>query len=294
MNCFALFRWRYPSLLATGVLFMMATTQVFAFGPTGHRVVARIAENHLTPEAQAKIQELLKGQKLSEIATWAAEKGATDDSRFWKNASTHWHSVAVPEGEPYRKSLAGRKGDAFVALETFVRVLKSPKTNPSKKAFALKFLTHVIGDLHQPVQPLVDSEGERQLLEVSWMGKESSLSHVWDEGLVDHQRLSFTELADFVDTKNESIIRRYQKKAPIEWVEESLDLRKKIIRSKPESDLDDKYALKYFPVVKTQLRKAGVRLAGVLNEIFGEPKEPGFDVQLEQQAANLGQVRRQQ
>jgi hypothetical protein len=289
-NALAMFSAGLLSL--SGLLLSTVAQQAQAFGPTGHRVVARVAENHLNSTAKQEIENLLKGQNLTEIATWVADKSAVEDSDFWKRASTHWHYVNVPAGEPYRKSLASKEGDAYVALETFIRTLKSPKASPRKKAFALKFITHIIGDIHQPIQPLVDKDGDQIEMEVEWMGQDTELSFVWEQGLLDHQRLSFTEIAAFADTQDDQAIKKYQTKAPIEWIEESLDLRSKIIKAKPET-LDEKYALQYFPVVKGQLRKAGIRLAGVLNEIFPEPeaKPQGFDAQLEQQASSLGKVR---
>lgn len=281
------------NVLVTAMLLCLGSESLLAYGPTGHRVVAQVAENHLTPKAKEAVSALLKGRNLTQIATWVADKEAIESSEFWKKAQSRWHSVHVQTGEQYQKTSVDKQGDAFIALEAYMRTLKSPTASNQKKAFALKFITHLIGDLHQPIQPLIDKEGDYESLEVEWMGQEIELRSIWENELLTHQQLSYSEIAQFSDTKNERLIQHYQEKMPIEWVEESLILRDRLLADVP-AELDEKYALKHFPIVKGQLRKAGIRLAGVLNEIFPEPATnapQGFDVQLEQQASSQGKIR---
>jgi S1/P1 Nuclease len=72
----------------------------FAWGRPGHRVISRLAEQHLTEKAKAGIKELLAGgESLADASTWADEHR----SQLPKTAPRQY--VDVPLDEPkYDKS----------------------------------------------------------------------------------------------------------------------------------------------------------------------------------------------
>ena len=55
------------------LLLLLAAVDSYAFGPTGHRVVGRIAENHLTPTAKRAVKEIMGRESLAQAATWPDE-----------------------------------------------------------------------------------------------------------------------------------------------------------------------------------------------------------------------------
>jgi len=62
---------RFVILLTLLVAFQTATP-AWARGRLGHRVIARLAEKHMTPEAKAGLAALLQnGESLADASTWA-------------------------------------------------------------------------------------------------------------------------------------------------------------------------------------------------------------------------------
>ena len=65
-----------PALLALSAALAAAPSTALAWGATGHRMVARLAAQQLTPQARARIDALLAGEPdptLAGIANWADE-----------------------------------------------------------------------------------------------------------------------------------------------------------------------------------------------------------------------------
>lgn len=238
-----------------------------AYGNKGHRVVAEIADRHLNEAARKKIQEILGDQSLAEVAVWADEMKSNPDE-YWRAANV-FHYINISPGGTFEGSVRNPKGDMLSAYEEFEATLKSKTSSRAEKEHALKFLVHIVGDMHQPMHfgHRKDQGGNRT--KVMWFDEITNLHAVWDSNLVEQENLSFTEMANFLDKASPEEIIEYQKAKPIDWVHEGLVLRDMAY------DIGDRsfswnYIYKNRPVIREQLRKGGVRLAGVLNEIFAE------------------------
>jgi hypothetical protein len=58
--------------LLTLLLILQTATPARAWGTLGHRVIARLAEKHLTPEAKAAIAAILEtNESLADASLWA-------------------------------------------------------------------------------------------------------------------------------------------------------------------------------------------------------------------------------
>lgn len=64
----------------------------------------------------------------------------------------------------------------------------------AERAGALKFVVHLVGDVHQPLHTgrAEDQGGNR--IKVTFRGKETNLHSLWDSGLLDYQGLTYTEM----------------------------------------------------------------------------------------------------
>ena len=163
-----------------------------AWGKTGHRVVAAIADTELSGLARAQIEQILgPGESLDEAANWPDEMRSAP-GEFWQKTATPWHYVTL-NGTVYDH--APPEGDALEALDRFTKTLQNPNASRADKQLALRFVVHLVGDLHQPlhVGKCCDKGGND--VKVSWFGKPTNLHAVWDSQLVDDEQLSFTELA---------------------------------------------------------------------------------------------------
>lgn len=253
-------------VLALGLLSVNAQ----AYGPTGHRVIAELAYGYLTPEARQMVDQILGDDFLAEAATLPDEMRSNPDE-FWRVEANPYHYINVPSGVSYEDSEKNPAGDALTALEKFTAVLRDEAASMDEKRRALWFVAHLVGDLHQPLHVGRPEDRGGNWVDVVFMEELTNLHSLWDEHLIEHRRLSFTEWARFLERKiKPEHIEEWQKAKPIDWVHEDLVLRDDIYANSV-GILSWDYVYKYMPLVKSQLSKGGVRLAGYLNELFKTP-----------------------
>jgi hypothetical protein len=272
---------RFTAIAALAVA--LCPTPVFAWGKTGHRVVAAIADTQLSGLARAHVEEILgPGESLDEAANWPDEmRSAPGD--FWQKTATPWHYVTL-NGIIYDH--APSEGDALDALTRFSKTLQDPNARREDKQLALRFVVHLVGDLHQPlhVGKCCDKGGND--VKVSFFGKPTNLHALWDSQLVDEEQLSFTEMAAKLERhiSNDDVIKWWDIN-PRDWMSESAEIRdtlypppakpkkgQKVEKGQPPlPDLSYGYVFKFTPVMERRLSQGGVRLAAYLNAIFAEP-----------------------
>ena len=202
---------------------------------------------------------------------------------FWQKQSTPWHYVTL-NGIIYDH--APSEGDALEALGRFSKTLRDPNASRADKQLALRFVIHLVGDLHQPlhVGKCCDKGGND--VTVSWFGKPTNLHAVWDSQLVDDEQLSFTELAAKLERHlSPADVVKWWDINPRDWISESAEIRDTLYPgpAKPKKgeklkkgqaplpDLSYAYVFKFTPVVERRLSQGGVRLAAYLNALFAEP-----------------------
>ncbi|MFZ9981881.1 MAG: S1/P1 nuclease [Cyclobacteriaceae bacterium] len=235
-----------------------------AWGVTGHRAVGLIAERHLTKKAKNKIKTILGPDRISMVSTWMDE--IRSDSTYDYTADWHW--VTVETGKNYEDSPKNPKGDVIQAIDRIIAELKTGHLSSAGEREYLKFLIHLVGDIHQPLHVgCCDDQGGNRI-RVKWFREDSNLHRVWDSDMIDHTRLSYTELADAVYTPGESEIKKWQSQNVRIWANESMDLRP-MVYDIEDGKLGYDYSYKYLSVVKMRISQAGIRLAGILNEIYG-------------------------
>lgn len=238
----------------------------FSWGKTGHRVVGQIAENHLSPKAASMVRELLGADSLAEVSNWADEI-RSDPS--WKRADP-WHYVNIPDGQTYETMEKNPAGDVIVAMKRFEATLRNPAAPKEERVQALKFLVHMIGDIHQPLHAGKRDDLGGNRVSVHWFRsvEATNLHTVWDDLLIEQEKLSFTEWSRFLDHPTAAELKEWQAASSTVWMEESYKLRDRCYDFKPELPLSYDYVYKSMPIVKQRLLQAGVRLAGTLNAIF--------------------------
>ena len=270
-------------LFITGAVtvFALAPAPALAWGKTGHRVVAALADAQLSGLARAHVKELLGVESLDEAATWPDDMRSAP-TQFWQKTATPWHYVTL-NGVIYDH--APSEGDALEALNGFAATLRDPNASLEDKQLALRFIVHLVGDLHQPlhVGKCCDKGGNE--VKVKWFGKDQNLHSVWDSALVDDEQLSFTELAAKLrrHTSNDDVIRWWDIN-PRDWISESAQIRETVYPAMPPKGAKNKkgepavpelsysYVYKFTPVMEQRLKQAGVRLAAYLNAIYAEPQ----------------------
>lgn len=255
-------------IIGLAVLFSLVlfSSKSEAYGQNGHRIVGQIAAWHLTPTTRAEVEKLLGGDRLPEVTTWADEMRSSPDKAWRKRGK--WHYISLESLDEFKPdSYDGEVKDIYTAIRKSIDVLKSQSASQQQKEFYLRFLTHLVGDVHMPLH--VGRAGDRggNDIDVEFFGEKMNLHSLWDTHLIESQNLSFTEFAQFIDTRDEQEISEVLNSRPRDWVAESFKLRG------PVYDINDgkfsyNYIYQHMPTTKSQLKKAGIRLAGVLNAIF--------------------------
>ena len=238
----------------------------YDWGQTGHRTTGEIAENHLSKKARKEIGKLLQGQSLAFVSTFGDE--IKSDSKY-REFST-WHYVNLPEGETeYSKENANPEGDLLMAIKTCVEVLKDKNASGEEKNFYLKMLVHFMGDLHQPLHTGRGEDKGGNELQVRWFGDGTNLHRVWDSDMIDSYDMSYSDLAQNTEQLSELQKRQITSGSLEDWMFESKALSEKVYASADVGEkLGYRYMYDWFPVVRDQLQKGGLRLASVLNEIY--------------------------
>jgi len=248
-------------LVLAGFLFL---TEGFGWGATGHRATGLIAERYLTNKAKKRIQQILGGESLAMVSTWMDE--IRSDSTY--NYTTDWHWTTIPDGGKYEDVESNPDGKVVMMIEKFVAELKTGKLTAKQEQEYLKMLVHMVGDMHQPLH--VGKPGDRggNDVKVKWFRADSNLHRVWDSEMIDDTKLSYTELAQSLGNPDKATIKKWQGTSVRDWAMESVSYRPQVYDI-GNGNLSYQYGYKYFSVVETRLLQAGVRLAALLNRIYG-------------------------
>lgn len=249
--------------LALSTLFAPAAA---AWGPLGHRAVGRIAERHLTPQAARAVVELLAPEQLAYVTTWADEIRSEPEGA----KAEAWHWVTIPDAQTYESTQKNSAGDLWEAIPRLEQVLADRKASRLERSQALKWLSHLIADIHQPLHVgRGDDRGGNDLL-VLWFNEPTNLHAVWDSKIIESNQLSFSEIAELVDWPSPVELREWQASGPSDWARESQQLRGACYEL-GDRKLSYRYIHDHWPTVQRRLLQAGVRLAGELNRLLAAP-----------------------
>lgn len=243
--------------LATGSL-------AFPWYDKGHSVVALIAEANLTPEARKGVRKVLPADTtLADAAIWPDHDGRN----IGDFNPLHYVSIAE-NAEGYEQARDCPERDCMVeALKWFLTNLADKNAPMIVKRMALRYVAHLVGDMHQPLHAgrLKDRGGTE--IKVSYKGQTTNLHYFWDTDLVEMEPGSPAEVAQRLGAAITSEDRlRWQRGGPVQWTDESLMLARSRAYPVGESvELSDQYVEMARPVVRTRLVQAGIRLAWLLN-----------------------------
>jgi nuclease S1 len=236
------------------------------WGATGHRTVGKIADNYLKGKTKRKIAALLNGQSLAFVSTFGDD--IKSDKRY--NKFYTWHYVNMPFGVKYEDSEKNSKGDMVTGIEKCKAVILDVNSTKEDKVFYLKMLVHLMGDLHQPMHVGRAEDKGGNTIQVQWFNKGTNLHRVWDSDMINHYQMTYSEIAENADVISKEQVKFLQKGTIVDWVNETQTFTVKAYASvKAGENLRYNYMYQNFGLVRSQLQKGGIRLAKVLNDLFG-------------------------
>jgi hypothetical protein len=259
---------KFPFHVIRPILLILAIApmQVFGWGQTGHRVVGQIAENHLNPEAAKAVKALLGEESLAMCANWM-DHIKSNDAYDHMNP---WHYCTIPDGLSYHTCEHPDEGDVIQAIEHLIVEIETKEFQYAEnEAMAVKMLAHLVGDLHQPLHVGNGTDKGGNDFKIKWFGDYSNLHRIWDSDLINHQQLSYTEYAAWIDYTNPADVVAWQGSTVIDWAHESQTIRMTIYPEEGASSLGYGYNYEHIETLNQRLLQAGVRLAGILNALYG-------------------------
>jgi hypothetical protein len=224
-----------------------------AWGCKGHQTVALIAEKHLTPEAKQFVQTLLSENPIDPTLKrycGDAVRDAMADASTWaddvrgERKNGPWHYIDIPRGakrgplEPY----CGKEGCVTSAISEQLAILRDKSAAGAKRADALRYLIHFVGDLHQPLHTITNADegGNCVPLKYFWRNAHQhnhsftpNLHGIWDTAIPerDAEGADPAEYADMLDAVFSADIEGW-KKVGIhvdDWVWEGYDFAEDVV-----------------------------------------------------------------
>lgn len=289
------------------LLFVSAVTVpdwAFAWGDEGHRVIALVAERFLEPSVREKVAAMLAADPddltahdIASEATWADRYRDSDrrGSRQHYEQTWQWHFADIEIADPSLDTACighpalpagtlASNGPARACIVDkigqFETELADPKTNPEERLVALKFILHLVGDLHQPLHAADDHDagGNRKRV-VAEGSRPGDLHHFWDVEFVerlgtDPRDVANGLVAGISDQQREA----WSQGTASDWAMETFAIAQRDAYGRlPEAStrgvyvLDSQYVETAVEDVRLQLSRAGVRLSAVLNKALISP-----------------------
>lgn len=259
--------------LAIGAALLYAPLQSIAWGTEGHRVAGQIASTYLTPKARQAVAAILGHETIALTSTWA-DFIKSDPAYSYLSP---WHYVDLDKEYTYPELQEFLKGDtqvdAYTKMNFLIAELKKKNLPQEQKLLYLRVLIHLVEDVHQPMHVAHTSDKGGNDVKVQWGNNPNltNLHSIWDSQLIESQELSYTEYAAAINFTTPEQRAEWQKDPISKWLYESSQLATQVYASvKPNEPVRTyQYIFNNIGTVNQQLLKAGVRLAGVLNSIFG-------------------------
>lgn len=253
------------TLLAASLILPFAPP-AFAWGPLGHRIVARLAEAQLTPRARAEVAQLLQEQgahHLSDVAVWADELRDADPALFKRTSRLHFVNFHSHDClyDPPRDCANGRC--VVAAITHYAGILGDRSRNDVERAQALDFVVHFVADVHQPLHASSGSDFGGNDDQVRWHDRGTNLHRVWDSLMLDDAHLSAARYARTLMDERTPV---QSGGTPVQWAEESCRIARTVYPS--TRTITQAYVVRERPVAEQRLRQAGARLAALLNREF--------------------------
>ena len=252
------------------VIVLLLPTPAMAWGRTGHRLIARLAEAQLTPQAHAQVQALLAGESdasLAGIASWADELRDHDAELGKRTASWHYANIADHDCA-YELARDCKGGDCLIeAINTQTRILADTGKSREERLQALKFVVHFVGDAHQPLHLGFSHDLGGNRFQIQFRDKGSNLHSFWDRGLLASNGLD--EDAYFSRLRSLPLVAPAHSPVlppdALGWSQHScrIVLEPGFQPRKPR--ISEDYVQRWLPVAEKQMVLAGTQLAQVLN-----------------------------
>ena len=271
-----LHRLLLPAVGITLAVSALIPGQALAWGAQGHRLVARIAEPNLHPATRAEVERLLAaepGASLSSIAPWADQLRGNDPDLGKRSAS--WHYVNMAEDDcAFSPPKHCPNGNCVVgALQAQSALLANRQLSDVERLQALKFVVHLVGDLHQPLHAGYGHDRGGNSYQLQFNGRGTNLHSVWDSGMFYTLQLNDDQFLQRLQALPAPARTRAPdlQRDPALWAEQTCRIATRKGLYPSGHKIDERYTAVWEPVAEAQLRLGGEQLAALLNQLLDTP-----------------------
>lgn len=241
--------------------------KAFAWGKTGHEIVAQIAFHFLDDSTKAVVKDYLGGMSIEEAANWMDDSKSNSYYDYMRT----WHYINIDKGEKYAHT--GEK-NILTVLHSAITELKQYKTMKRKDIKRdLLLIFHLIGDLHQPLHCGYGVDRGGNSIEVSSPFFSGNLHGIWDTQLLEYKKITFDSCLALYPTLDSKTVAAISKINELQWMYDSRSYLDTAYSFK-NNFLDEQYIDNNAHVIKRQLLIGGLRMAAVFKSLFGEAKLP--------------------
>lgn len=272
------------------LLGLLLAGPVIAWSALGHKLVGELAQRHLTPAANAEVSRLLAGEPdptLAGVATWADTLRDSNPERF--KQTSRWHYVNLSSDNcRYAPERDCKDGECVIAAISAQRAILADRSQPIEaRRDALKFIVHLVGDVHQPMHANARNDQGGNKYQISLrtdiqpeayardryvggvMG--TNLHSVWDYYVLAERGLDLEQYAARLDREPWPPVLDRNAVTPASWASESCALTEaRQLYPKQNGQevhkLDRSYSDKHRALAEQRIRIAAYRLATLLNE----------------------------
>ena len=272
--------------LAIVLALFASASPVDAWARKGHRIIGLIARDQLSPEAKAAVRQLMGSDDLPKFSLYLDL--IKDDLQQQIPGSRAWHYDNVPVCKTKARDQYCHAGNcASGQIARHHQLLRDAQEPNHRKHFAIFVITHLIGDVHQPLHAADNDDRGGNRIEVQLTEgrkKEVNLHTAWDTSFIEqlfagkNEQMVAKNLAEKFVTKSAE----WRKGTVDAWIAESNEIAKAVTYAKlpgfacgtqfgpARLPLTAEYVQAAEGIVEEQLAKAGYRLAHVLNLALGE------------------------
>jgi hypothetical protein len=246
--------------LAFLLTLLISPSKTFAWGKQGHGLVAEVAFNYLDENTKKEVLKYLDGMTIEDAANWMDDI-KKDHSYDFMGA---YHYVNFDIGATVEEK---EGANIIYQLDTTIKALQNKK-NLSKEEIntKIKILFHLIGDLHQPLHVGYGDDKGGNTMQINFNSKGTNLHSLWDSGIIEYKKITLTDCLN-VNKYSKKEIRTLQNINVVNWATDSRTYLPQVYKT-GGNKINDDYVDSSVPIIENQILKAGIRLAGVLNQVF--------------------------
>ena len=252
------------------LVLLLAPAPLHAWGSLAHRLTARLALDYVSSDARREIARLLGTSDLASVANWADSVRDTGGG----SGPPHFINLPVDSAAGDWLRFCPASGCILSAIERYSGILADRRRSDPERAEALRFLVHLVSDVHQPMH--VGDRGDRggNDLPVIWRGERVTLHRVWDLYLVGSARRNENDRLG----RLRRVARQMDRKGvasgeAADWAAESHALARDHAYVVPPypADLHGRYSADNLPRAEARLARAGIRLGALLDRLLVTP-----------------------